>query len=265
MHVIRCFEDTDVTHVNGRLDPAGDAETVMTELILKDMETVESRRIKDQKLAGSGDREAAFRVSFFEKLTETLNRGLPASSMEKNEMESEIMSDLNLLTMKPVFYCANVSEDEINRPSPLVRNLRESVAGEGSEILVISGKIEAEIAELEEDEKEEFLEEMGLKESGLTQVIRKGYEILGLQTFFTVKGNKEVRANTVPKGIKAARAAGTIHSDFERGFIRAEVLSFNDFKTCGSWNGARQKGLVRSEGRDYQVQDGDIIQFLFNV
>jgi GTP-binding protein YchF len=264
MHVVRCFEDVDVTHVEEVLDPVRDAGLIMMELILKDMQLLKSCMDQEKKLASTGNKDARIRLAGFEKIWEQLNREKPASSAELTDAEKVFISELQLLTMKPMFYCANIREDELHTGSEHLENLKKYVQDTGCDLLAISGKIESEISELEEDEKTEFLKDLGLKESGLNQVIRKGYELLGLQTFFTA-GEKEVRAWTIRKAAKAPQAAGAIHSDFEKGFIRAETLSYSDFLDAGSWNGAKDKGLVRTEGKEYDVQDGDIMHFLFNV
>ncbi len=264
MHVVRCFEDVDVTHVEETLDPVRDAQLIMMELIIKDMGTVSSRLDKDKKLKNSGNKEAAARVAVEEAIFNCLNDEKPASSLSLNEEEFEIAEELQLLTLKPMFYCANIREDEIHGESEHFKKLKDYVTENGNQILAISGKIESEISELEEEEKKAFLEDLGLEESGLSQVIRKGYELLGLQTYFTA-GEKEVRAWTIPKGAKAPQAAGVIHTDFEKGFIRAETLGYADFQEILSWNKAKEKGLVRTEGKEYVVHDGDIMHFLFNV
>jgi GTP-binding protein YchF len=265
MHVIRCFQSDDVTHVEGSLDPVRDAELVMVELILKDIETMNSRFIKDNKIAQSGDKQAGQRTAVEQRILKSLDEGKPAFTLTLSEEEEKLLKETILLTSKPLFYCANISENDINKDVPEVAVLKEHARKSRQEVLVLSGKIEAEIAELPENEKQLFLAEMGLDESGLFKVIRKGYQILGLHTFFTTTGGKEIRAWTISEGTTAFDAAGIIHTDFQRGFIRTEVLSYSDFETCGTWNEARQKGLVRSESKEYQVKDGDIIHFLFNV
>ncbi len=267
MHVVRCFEDIDITHVDGSIDPVRDADTVNTELALRDMDTVDKKLSKDKKLAALATKEgkdAKVRVEALEKLKVTLDQGNPARTAGLTEDEILLVKDLGLLTLKPMFYCANVREDEIHTGNDFVKAISAYAETNHCEVLMFSGKIEAEIAELNEEEKAAFLEEMGLKESGLAMVIRKGFSMLGLQTYFTA-GEQEVRAWTIHKGWTAPAAAGVIHSDFERGFISAETLGFADFLKYGSWNAAKEKGLVRKEGKEYIVKDGDIMHFLFNV
>jgi GTP-binding protein YchF len=265
MHVVRCFDDVDVTHVEETVDPVRDAQLIMMELILKDMSSVESRLARDVKLAkSSGNKDAKARVEVEEKLLEVFNQEKPASAAGLEEEELALISDMHLLTLKPMFFCANVAEDDLEEDNEYVKKIKEFAAQGGYDVLKISGKIESEIAELSGEEKAEFLKDLGLEESGLDQVIRKGQDILGLHTYFTA-GEKEVRAWTIPKGAKAPQAAGVIHTDFERGFIRAETLGYSDFLTEGSWNGAKEKGLIRTEGKEYEVVDGDIMHFLFNV
>jgi len=264
MHVVRCFEDIDVTHVEEKLDPVRDAQMIMTELILKDMSTLQSRREKEKKLASSGNKDAKTKLEAIDKIWDVLNEDKPASSAELSESEILVIQEFQLLTMKPMFYCANIREDEIHTGSDHLTHLKKYVSENNCELLAISGKIESEISELDETEKGEFLKDLGLSESGLNQVIQKGYSLLGLQTFFTA-GEKEVRAWTTPIGSKAPQAAGVIHTDFERGVIRAETLAFEDFRQAGSWNKAKEKGLVRTEGKEYTLKDGDIMYFLFNV
>jgi GTP-binding protein YchF len=267
MHVVRCFEDVDITHVEGNVDPVRDADVVNTELALRDMDTVDKKLAKDRKLAALGTpegKEAKIRVAVLEKLKTCLDAGNPARTAGLGDEESALVKDLGLLTLKPMFYCANVREDEIHSGNDHVRKIEAYAQSQGCEVLTFSGKIESEIAELNEEEKTAFLEEMGLKESGLAQVIRKGFSMLGLQTYFTA-GEQEVRAWTIHQGWTAPQAAGVIHSDFERGFISAETLAYSDFRKFGSWQAAKEKGLVRKEGKEYVVKDGDIMHFLFNV
>ena len=267
MHVTRCFEDVDVTHVEGSVDPARDADVVNLELALKDLDAVDKKLQKDRKLAGQPtpeSKEAKARVVVLEKIKATLDQGRPARSATLAKEEVELVRDLGLLTLKPMFYCANMREDEINSGNAHLQALETYARGQNCDVVVISGKIESEIAELDPSEKEDFLKTMGLSESGLDRVIRKGFAMLGLQTYFTA-GEPETRAWTIGKGWKAPQAAGVIHTDFEKGFIRAETLSYADFVKCGSWNAAREKGLVRTECKEYVVQDADIMHFLFNV
>ncbi len=267
MQVVRCFDDIDVTHVAGSVDPVRDCEIINTELILRDMDTIEKRLSKDKKLAagpGKDAKELKIKVEAMEKLMQAFNQDLPARSVSFTEEELKSIQEFALLTLKPMFYVANVREEEIHTGNSHIEALKAMAHKENSEVLTISGKIESELGELPEEERESFLKELGLGESGLDQVIRKGFSVLGLETYFTA-GEKEVRSWVIPKGFKAPQAAGVIHTDFERGFIRAETLAYKDFVNCGSWNSAKEKGLVRTEGKEYFVQDGDIMLFLFNV
>ncbi|MBF0432187.1 MAG: redox-regulated ATPase YchF [Fibrobacteria bacterium] len=264
MHVVRCFDDSDVSHVEGRIDPVRDVELILTELILKDIEAITNRLLKDKKIASSGNKEARFRVPLEEKLLSALNNEQLLSSLSFSEEELVVVESFQLLTRKKMFYCLNVSEDDLDGKSPYVQAMKSFAESSNQEVLIISGQIEAEIAELPNEEKTAFLEEMGLKSSGLSKVVRKGYEVLGFHTFYTA-GPKESRAWTISVGDTAFDAAGVIHSDFQRGFIRAETISYQDFMDNRSWAAVREKGLLRSEGRDYVVQNGDILNFLFNV
>jgi GTP-binding protein YchF len=267
MHVVRCFEDIDITHVDGSVNPVRDADVVNTELVLRDMDTVDKKLGKQKKLSLMGTKEgkeAKVSVDVLEKLKAVFDKGDPARAAGLNAEEELIVRDLGLLTLKPMFYCANVREDEIHTGNEHTKAMLAYAKTQGCEVLIFSGKIESEIAELNDEEKAAFLEEMGLKESGLSMVIRKGFSMLGLQTYFTA-GEQEVRAWTIHKGWTAPAAAGVIHSDFERGFISAETLGFDDFVKFGTWQSAKEKGLVRKEGKEYIVKDGDIMHFLFNV
>jgi hypothetical protein len=266
VHVVRCFQDENITHVAGKIDPLADIETINLELVLADMETVEKRMDRTRKNMKSGNKQFALELECLEKIKAALDAGKPARSVELDDEERRLIRDLHLLTIKPVLYAANVSEDEAGgaEDNPYVRQVREFARAEGAEVITISAKVEAEIAELEEAEKKEFLQELGLKESGLDRLIRAAYRLLGLSTFFTA-GEQEVRAWTIRTGTKAPQAAGVIHSDFERGFIRAEVVAYDDLIQAGSLAAARDKGLLRLEGKDYVVQDGDIVHFRFNV
>jgi ribosome-binding ATPase len=264
MHVVRCFEDGDVAHVEGSVDPLRDIEIIDTELALRDLDSVEKRLSKDERAAKSQDKKAKAAVEVWQKLLATLNQGKAARTVELSEDESAIARELQLLTAKPILYCCNVLESEIHTGNAHVEAVRRRAEAEGADLVVISGKIEAELSQLEPDEKSAFLEELGLKESGLDTVIRAAYHLLGLQTYFTA-GVQEVRAWTFRKGWKAPACAGVIHSDFERGFIRAETIGWKDFETHGTQHACKEKGLMRSEGKDYVVQDGDILNFLFNV
>ena len=254
-HVVRCFDDENITHVSGKVDPIADIETINLELILADLETVEKRIGRVEKLARQKEKEAVMEYSALAKLKEAFEQEKPARTVEFTEEQMPYVKRLHLLTIKPVLYVANVGEEDIANP-----DARKDQA----EVIVICAKIEEEIAELEGEEKALFLQELGIKESGLDQLIRASYQLLGLATFFTA-GVQEVRAWTFKKGMKAPQCAGIIHSDFEKGFIRAETVSYEDLMAAGSMQAAREAGKVRLEGKDYVVQDGDIIYFRFNV
>jgi hypothetical protein len=265
-HVVRCFQDENITHVAGKVDPIGDIETVNLELILADIETVERRLERARKNMKSGEKKYAMEAECLERIRTALEAGQPARSVPVDDEEKPLLRDLHLHTMKPVLYAANVSEAEAAdaEGNPFLRQVREYAARENAEVVPICAKVEAEIAELEDEDRELFLNELGLGESGLDRLIRAAYKLLGLYTYFTA-GVQEVRAWTIRKGTKAPQAAGVIHSDFERGFIRAEVVSYDDLIRCGSMNAVKEKGLLRLEGKDYVVQDGDIMHFRFNV
>ena len=266
VHVLRCFEDGDIIHVDGSVDPIRDLDTINMELIYADIETLERRIDKTQKLAKS-DKSLSAQITLFERVLSALNDGITARSLEYTDDEREIMADEALLTMKPVIYVANVSEAEAAGVSPdnvYYQKLREAADREGAEVIPVCAGIEAEISELELEEKAMFLEEMGIAESGLDRLIKASYSLLGYISYLTA-GPKEVRAWTIVRGTKAPQAAGKIHSDFERGFIRAEIVSYDDLIACGSMNAAKEKGLVRSEGKDYVIADGDVVLFRFNV
>ncbi len=266
VHVLRCFEDSDIIHVDGSVDPLRDLETINMELIYSDIEQVEKRIDKTQKLL-KGDKTLQAQLDLLNRILETLNDGKTARQVEMTEDEKEMLGDLNLLTLKPIIYVANVSEDEAAEVSPdneMYNSVKKVAEAEGAEVIPVCAGIEAEISELEPEEKKAFLEDMGIAESGLDKLIKASYSLLGYISYLTA-GPKEVRAWTIVKGTKAPQAAGKIHSDFERGFIRAEVVSFDDLMECGSMNVAKEKGLVRSEGKDYVMRDGDIVLFRFNV
>ena len=266
VHVLRCFEDSDIIHVDGSVDPLRDLETINMELIYSDIEQVEKRIDKTQKLL-KGDKTLQAQLDLLNRILKTLNEGKTARQVEMTEDEKEMLGDLNLLTLKPIIYVANVSEDEAAEVSPdneMYNSVKQVAEAEGAEVIPVCAGIEAEISELEPEEKKAFLEDMGITESGLDKLIKASYSLLGYISYLTA-GPKEVRAWTIVKGTKAPQAAGKIHSDFERGFIRAEVVSFEDLMECGSMNVAKEKGLVRSEGKDYVMRDGDIVLFRFNV
>ena len=263
-HVVRCFEDDNVVHVDGSVDPLRDIEVIQTELNLADLDTVEKRIQRSSKLAKSGDKLVQAEVALLEEIRIALNDGRPARSVVLDTAQQAIMRGLHLITAKPVLYVANVTEDDLAGAHPFVQKVTEYAATEGAGIVTICGKIEAEIAELDASEKNEFLAELGLSEAGLERMIHAGYRLLGLITYFTA-GVKEVRAWTVRDGAKAPEAAGVIHTDFEKGFIRAEVIAYKDFVDCKGEAGAKQKGLMRLEGKEYPVIDGDVMHFRFNV
>jgi len=261
--VVRCFEDDDVIHVAGRVDPVSDIEVINTELALADLESVEKALDRTLRQAKSGDKKILGRKDLLERIRDHLNQALPVRSLGLNGEQLAEIRDLFLLTAKPNLYIANVAETGFAH-NPHLEAVRALAATEGSEVVPICAAIEAEIAELEEDEKVEFLAEMGLEEPGLNRVVRAGYRLLGLETYFTA-GPKEVRAWTIPQGATAPQAAGVIHTDFERGFIRAEVIAYGDFVAGKGEQGAKEAGKLRSEGKEYLVQDGDVIHFRFNV
>lgn len=262
-HVVRCFEDGNVIHVANKVDPASDIEVINTELALADLDTVEKAIKRVQRVAKSGDKEAKAQLEMFEKLLPVLNEGKPVRSMNLDKDQMALIRELCLLTVKPTMYIANVNEDGFEN-NPHLDTVREIATAENAVVVPICNKLEAEISELEDDEKAMFLEEMGMEEPGLDRVIRAGYSLLGLQTYFTA-GVKEVRAWTVKIGATAPQAAAVIHTDFERGFIRAEVVSYDDFVQYNGEQGAKDAGKWRLEGKDYIVQDGDVIHFRFNV
>jgi GTP-binding protein YchF len=266
VHVVRCFQDENITHVSGTVDPISDIETIQLELILADLDSVEKRIDRSRKNMKSGDKKYAAEVEVLERIKEALYADQPARSVELSEEEALLIRELHLLTMKPVLYAANVGEEEAADAdnNPNVQKVKQFAAKERAEVVAISAKVESEIAELEGEDKEMFLEELGLAESGLNRLIRAAYKLLGLNTYFTA-GVQEVRAWTIRKGMKAPQAAGVIHTDFERGFIRAEVVAYDDLIQTGSMNASREKGLLRLEGKDYVVHDGDVMHFRFNV
>ena len=267
VHVVRCFEDSNVVHVDGSIDPLRDIETINLELVFSDLEILERRIAKVTKTARM-DKEAAKELAFLEKVKAHLEEGQLAITLEtENEDEDAWLATYNLLTAKPVIYAANVAEDDIaddGANNQYVQAVREYAAKQNSEVFVICAQIEEEISELDEDERKMFLEDLELTESGLEKLVRASYHLLGLMSFLTA-GEDETRAWTIKIGTKAPQAAGKIHTDFERGFIKAEVVNYQDLLDCGSYAGAREKGLVRMEGKEYVVQDGDVILFRFNV
>ncbi len=264
VQVVRCFEDDNVVHVHGKVDPLGDIEVIETELGLADLDSIDKRILRVQKQAKSGDKEMQVLLETLLKVQAGVNNGVPVRRLDLSSEERKRIQDLHLLTAKPILYVANVSEDDLQGEHPFVDLVRERAAAEGAGLVIICGKIEAEIAELPADEKLEFLADLGLEQSGLDRLINSAYTLLGLFTYFTA-GEKEVRAWTVRKGSCAPAAAGVIHTDFEKGFIRAEVTAYDDYISCGGESGAKEKGRLRLEGKEYVVQDGDVMHFRFNV
>ncbi len=264
VHVVRCFEDPNVVHVDGSVNPVRDVEIIQTELALADLDTVEKKLQRAEKQSRSGDRKLKDEAEFYARVKTALEQGLSPRKLAENDDELIWQRDLHLLSGKPILYVSNVAEDDLEGKHPFVAQLRELAERERAGLVTICGKIEAEISELDGEEKQLFLQEMGLAESGLDALIRAGYELLGLITYFTA-GVKEVRAWTITRGTKAPQAAGVIHSDFEKGFIRAEVIAYESFVSAGGESGAKEKGLMRLEGKEYVVQDGDVMHFRFNV
>ena len=265
VQVVRCFEDPNVIHVDGNINPLRDIETINLELIFADLETLEKRLDRANKNL-KADKKYQFEIDLIKKLKENLNKGIPVRALEFSEEEQEIMKDMYLLTSKPIIYIANISEEQISNAEndEMVKQVKEYAEKEKAEVIPLCVKIEEELSGLEEQDKKEMLEALGLEESGLDKLIKKSYSLLGLISFLTA-GEPEVRAWTIKKGTKAPQAAGKIHSDIERGFIKAEVVSYEDLMECGSMLSAKEKGLVRQEGKDYIMKDGDIVLFKFNV
>ena len=266
VHVVRCFEDANITHVDGSVDPVRDIETINLELIFSDLEMID-RKIERTKKALKGDKTLAGELALYERVKEALEAGKLAKSLDYTDEELELMKEVFLITMKPVIYAANVAEDDFANGienNQLLARVKEYAKGENSEVMPVSARIEEEISQLEADERGMFLEELGMTESGLDRLIKASYSLLGLISYLTA-GEPEVRAWTIKDGTKAPQAAGKIHSDFERGFIRAEVVHYNDLMECGTMAAAKEKGLVRSEGKEYVMKDGDIVLFRFNV
>jgi GTP-binding protein YchF len=262
-HVVRCFEHGDVVHVAGRVDPLSDIEVIDTELALADLETVEKALDRASRAAKVGDKKAQARKELLERVQAQLDQGRPVRGLDLTEDDRVELYDLHLLTIKPTLYVANVNEDGFDH-NPHLDAVRTHAQAEGSEVVPVCAALEAEIAQLDEASRKEFLADLGLDEPGLNRVVRAGYRLLGLQTYFTA-GPKECRAWTIPIGAKAPQAAAVIHTDFERGFIRAEVIAYDDFVACNGEQGAKEAGKLRSEGKEYVVQDGDVVHFRFNV
>ncbi|MDP2833747.1 MAG: redox-regulated ATPase YchF [Pseudomonadota bacterium] len=263
VNVVRCFEDENVVHVAGRVDPISDIEVIITELALADLATVEKAHHRDSKKARAGDKEGIKLVALYDKILPHLNEAKPVRSLKLSDDDKELLAPLCLMTIKPAMYVANVAEDGFEN-NPHLDRLHQIADAEHAPVVAVCAAIEAEISTLDEADKLEFLESMGLHEPGLNRLIRAAYELLGLQTYFTA-GVKEVRAWTIHKGDTAPQAAGVIHTDFEKGFIRAQTIAFDDFIACKGEQGAKEAGKMRSEGKDYVVKDGDVLNFLFNV
>jgi GTP-binding protein YchF len=261
--VVRCFEDANVVHVSGRVDPLSDIETIMTELALADLAAVERTLNRDSKKARAGDKDAQKLVGVLERLLPHLNEGRPARTLALSTDEKALLKPLCLLTIKPMMYVGNVLEDGFDN-NPHLDRLREHAAAEGAPVVALCAKIEAELADLDDEDKQAFLADLGFDEPGLNRLVRAAYQLLGLQTYFTA-GVKEVRAWTIHVGDTAPQAAGVIHTDFERGFIRAQTIALADFLACKGEQGAKEAGKMRAEGKDYVVKDGDVLNFLFNV
>jgi ribosome-binding ATPase len=263
VHVVRCFDDPDIIHVSGSVDPARDIEVINLELALSDLAQVDRRIDRTRKQARTS-KEAQIELGALEKLSAALNEGSSARQVSLTDEETEAVKVLGLLTAKPVIYAANVAEDDLATGNEWVEQVRQIAASDQAQVVVVSAQVESELVELPEEERGDFLASLGVEEGGLKSLIRATYDLLGLRTFLTT-GPKETRAWTITAGMKAPQAAGTIHSDFERGFIRAETVAYNDLVAAGSMNGAKEKGLVRSEGKEYVVQEGDVMLFRFNV
>ena len=263
-HVVRCFEDENISHVADTIDPLRDIDTIQTELCLADLDVVDKRLAKVAKLLKSGSKEAKLESEILERVKNSLNEAKPARSLNLTDDELFLIRDANLLTLKPTLYIANVAEEDLTEENSHVKKVRSLAAQEDAQVVVICAKVESEIAELDADEAQEFLADLGLESSGLDRLIHAAFDLLGLMTFLTA-GPDECRAWTIKKGTPAVKAAGKIHSDIERGFIRAEIVNYDDLIKLGSITAARDKGLVRLEGKDYIMQDGDVTYFRFNV
>ncbi|HEX7808361.1 MAG TPA: redox-regulated ATPase YchF [Thermoanaerobaculia bacterium] len=264
LHVVRCFEDPNVVHVEGSVDPERDIEVIETELLLSDLEALTKRNDRVGRLARVGQKEYFAQAEALTKALAAVEKGTALRAAGLSDEERELLADLNLITMKPVLYVANVAEGDLGNDTPLLQKVKKVAAEKGGEIVVICGELEAQISQLAADERGEFLKDMGLDEPGLDVLVRAAYKLLNLETYFTA-GPKEARAWTIHRGWKAPQAAGVIHSDFERGFIRAETIAFEDFIACNGEQGAKAAGKMRSEGKEYEVKDGDVILFRFNV
>jgi len=264
LHVVRCFDDPNVVHVEGTVDPERDIEVIETELLLADLDALSKRNDRIGRLARVGQKEYIAQAEALKKAIEAVEKGIPLRAAGLSEDEQAALAELSLITMKPVLYVANVAEGDLGKETPLLQRVRQVAKDKGGEVVVICGELEAQIAQLPENERGEFLHDMGLEEPGLDVLIRAAYKLLDLETYFTA-GPKEARAWTIHRGSKAPQAAGKIHSDFERGFIRAETIAYDDYIAHAGEQGAKAAGRMRSEGKDYEVQDGDVILFRFNV
>ena len=263
VHTVRCFDDENITHVDGSVDPLRDIETINYELIFSDLEMID-RRLQKARIGLKADKKYQEEIDFLEKLTAFLESGKPARNYPAGDDEKEILKTMFLLTAKPVIYAANVSEDEVSKENDYVLKVKEYAANEGSEVIVLSAKLEEDMADMSDEEKQIFFEELGIEKSGLDKLVTACYKLLNLISYLTA-GEKETRAWTIVKGTKAPQAAGKIHSDFERGFIRAEVVDYQTLLDCKGYVGAKEKGKIRSEGKDYVMQDNDVVTFRFNV
>jgi GTP-binding protein YchF len=264
LHVVRCFDDPNVVHVEGSVDPDRDIEVIETELLLADLDALSKRNDRIGRLARVGQKEYVAQAEALTKAIAAVEKGTPLRAIEFTDVEKAALAELNLITMKPVLYVANVAEGDLGAETPLLQKVRKQAQEKRGEVVVISGEIEAQISQLPAEDRGEFLKDMGLEEPGLNALIRAAYSLLGLETFFTA-GPKEARAWTIHRGSKAPQAAGEIHSDFERGFIRAETIGYDDYLAYAGEQGAKAAGKMRSEGKEYEVQDGDVILFRFNV
>jgi ribosome-binding ATPase len=264
LHVVRCFDDDNITHVDGSINPVRDKEIIDTELQLKDLEAVDNKILKVKKLAETGNKEAKSVHEVLSKIKGVLEQGKSARTLELDENQRKIIKDLNLLTLKPVLYVCNVDDTSVVSGNHHTQAFVEAIKEEGAQVMLVSAEIEADMVDMEEEDKKLFLDDMGLKESGVNRIIKAAYQLLNYQTYFTA-GEKEVRAWTIEAGYTAPQAAGTIHTDFEKGFIRAEVIAFEDYLKLGSESKCREAGKLRVEGKEYIVQDGDIMHFRFNV
>jgi GTP-binding protein YchF len=264
LHVVRCFEDANVVHVEGSVDPERDIEVIETELLLADLDALSKRNDRVSRLARVGQKEYVVQAEALAKAIAAVEKGTPLRAAELSAEEQAALAELNLITMKPVLYVANVAEGDLGQETPLLTKVRDAATAKGGEVVVICGELEAQISQLPEADRDDFLHDMGLQEPGLNVLIRAAYKLLNLETFFTA-GPKEARAWTINRGSKAPQAAGKIHSDFERGFIRAETIGFDDYIALEGEQGAKAAGRMRSEGKEYEVKDGDVILFRFNV